>query len=517
MSFFLCKLWPYLAGGLIGWLLSGWLARKLKYAGASTSVEKLVDNPDHLRRISLLEKENAEIVGLRSQISSFKGSSGKTVDNPDHIKRIAELEKENTEIAGLRSQISSFKSSSGKTVDNPDHVKRISALESQLASANQTQSIDIKAAKAAGIKVKGDGDFAAIEGIGPKISEIIQKGNIKTFGALSNTSSTQIQSLLDGAGSKYNMANPGTWPDQASLAANNRWGALKSLQDVLDGGVYPDGSNKSGKSGSGDSSEKRNADSKQDADSKRIGELEKEIAQMRKSQSIDLKAAKAAGISIKSDNDFTAIEGIGPKIDGLIQDDGIQTFSALSDTSPNHIQTILDNAGPKYQMANPGTWPDQASLAANNRWGALKALQDVLDGGVYPDGSSTTGKSSASSASSSSSKPKASKAASMPKVDTDAAKAAGFKLRGGTSGQHDFTVIEGIGPKINDIIHDANIHTYSALATTSAANIQTLLDAAGPRYTLADPGTWPEQSSMAAGNKWAQLMKWQDELDGGKA
>ncbi len=65
MLVFLCKLWPYLAGSLIGWLLCGWFARQLKYCPAPTerivekqvTVEKVVDNPEHMARLASLENE----------------------------------------------------------------------------------------------------------------------------------------------------------------------------------------------------------------------------------------------------------------------------------------------------------------------------------------------------------------------------------------------------------------------------------------------------------------------------
>ena len=83
--------------------------------------------------------------------------------------------------------------------------------------------------------------------------------------------------------------------------------------------------------------------------------------------------------------------------------------------------------------------------------------------------------------------------------------------------QDDFTVIEGIGPKINELIHAEGIHTFSELAVTKLTLIQTVLDKAGPSFTLADPETWSAQSDLAAKNEWDKLMKWQDELDGGKS
>jgi len=45
------------------------------------------------------------------------------------------------------------------------------------------------------------------------------------------------------------------------------------------------------------------------------------------------------------------------------------------------LKGILADAGKRYQMHDPTTWPDQASLAAEGKWEELKTLQDELDGG----------------------------------------------------------------------------------------------------------------------------------------
>lgn len=46
------------------------------------------------------------------------------------------------------------------------------------------------------------------------------------------------------------------------------------------------------------------------------------------------------------------------------------------------MQKVLDDAGARYKLAKPGTWAQQAALAAENKWAELKALQEKLTGGV---------------------------------------------------------------------------------------------------------------------------------------
>ena len=86
---------------------------------------------------------------------------------------------------------------------------------------------------------KADGkpdDLKKIEGIGPKISELLTKGGIPTFAALAAAEVDTLKGILADAGKRYQMHDPTTWPDQASLAAEGKWEELKTLQDELDGG-----------------------------------------------------------------------------------------------------------------------------------------------------------------------------------------------------------------------------------------------------------------------------------------
>lgn len=101
-----------------------------------------------------------------------------------------------------------------------------------------------------------------------------------------------------------------------------------------------------------------------------------------KAASFDLAAAKAAGFAIKQADDLTVIEGIGPKINDLFKENGVKTFAQLAQQTVPQMRAILDKGGARYRMANPATWAQQAGLAANNQWAALKALQDKLSGGV---------------------------------------------------------------------------------------------------------------------------------------
>lgn len=96
--------------------------------------------------------------------------------------------------------------------------------------------------------------------------------------------------------------------------------------------------------------------------------------------------------------------------------------------------------------------------------------------------------------------------------DADAAKVAyGKKIK-----LDDLKIVEGIGPKIEELFHNYGIKTWKELSETSVEKCQEVLDSGGERYKIHNPGTWPEQAKLAYEGKWKELVKWQDELDGGK-
>ncbi|HRD06081.1 MAG: hypothetical protein U0V54_08220 [Saprospiraceae bacterium] len=81
----------------------------------------------------------------------------------------------------------------------------------------------------------------------------------------------------------------------------------------------------------------------------------------------------------------------------------------------------------------------------------------------------------------------------------------------------DLTIIEGIGPKIAEILSKGGIADFASLASSKKSAIAEILNNAGSRFAMHDPTTWPQQAKLAAAGKWEQLKKLQDELKAGKA
>lgn len=80
----------------------------------------------------------------------------------------------------------------------------------------------------------------------------------------------------------------------------------------------------------------------------------------------------------------------------------------------------------------------------------------------------------------------------------------------------DLVKIEGVGPKINELLIAAGITTFAQLAATSVTRIKEILTAAGPRFKQWDPTTWPEQAALAAKGEWEAFNKLTKELVAGR-
>jgi len=190
-------------------------------------------------------------------------------------------------------------------------------------------------------------------------------------------------------------------------------------------------------------------------------------------------------------NKLQIIEGIGPKMEEVLHENGITDFSELAAKNPENLREILNKYGDKYRIIDPNTWPQQASLANDRQWNELITLQKTLD----------TGRSDT-----------ATDGLTDSKLEKWLIKA-GILRRWV---QDDLKAIEGIGPKIEQLLHDAGISTWRSLSQTSVTAIQEVLTEAGSRFALADPATWPKQAELAADGKWDELQAYQDFLNAGK-
>ena len=93
--------------------------------------------------------------------------------------------------------------------------------------------------------------------------------------------------------------------------------------------------------------------------------------------------ASSKAKSAKAEN-LKVVEGIGPKIELLLQGAGINNLATLATTTAEQLKGILHNAGDHYRIHDPSTWPEQARLAADGDLKKLKEYQEFLSGGKEP-------------------------------------------------------------------------------------------------------------------------------------
>lgn len=104
---------------------------------------------------------------------------------------------------------------------------------------SHARPVDVGAARASGFNMKHADDLTIIEGIGPKIDELLRANGIDTFVQLAGMHVDDLLAVLESGGSSFRLANPATWAEQSRLAAENRWAELKLLQREMVGGALP--------------------------------------------------------------------------------------------------------------------------------------------------------------------------------------------------------------------------------------------------------------------------------------
>lgn len=95
-------------------------------------------------------------------------------------------------------------------------------------------------------------------------------------------------------------------------------------------------------------------------------------------------------------------------------------------------------------------------------------------------------------------------------IDVSAARAAGFNMKHA----EDLTILEGIGPKIEDLLRANGIEGFVQLAQLHADDLADILERGGPSFRYADPSNWARQAALATENRWTELKQLQRELSG---
>lgn len=85
-----------------------------------------------------------------------------------------------------------------------------------------------------------------------------------------------------------------------------------------------------------------------------------------------------------------------------------------------------------------------------------------------------------------------------------------------TEGRDRLQALVGIDDRTVELLNQAGIRTFERLAETSMGELTRLMEAAGPRYALANPLSWAEQAGLFLAEDWVALDNLQAELKGEK-
>lgn len=167
-------------------------------------------------------------------------------------------------------------------------------------------------------------DLGMIWGINSNVNKQLAEDGILTYSQLANSRIEEVDTALDTANRYYpgmdKQAIHGSWIKQADLANAGEWDQLSNYQH----------------------------------------------------ETIDL---------ANSRDDLKVIWGIGPKIEGIMNENGIYTFAQIAAVPAERLTQILHKAGPRFRISSEkvhDTWPEQARLAARGDMDALAALQSGL-------------------------------------------------------------------------------------------------------------------------------------------
>jgi predicted flap endonuclease-1-like 5' DNA nuclease len=214
-------------GGVIGWMANGW--RRKSWVETSVNSTASADEVERLRhRTANLEGAVAERDAARSRVVELEAALRDCEARASAPVATPEMQG----FAAVGNGIAGDDSA-------PEGVSpELEAPNEVLVAADRFAGVELDLAQASSIigeKVALD-DLKVVEGIGPKIEELLHNGGITTWAALADSPVSHVQDILRAAGERFRVHDPSSWPRQAELLAMGRWEEFKRLTDSLTAG-----------------------------------------------------------------------------------------------------------------------------------------------------------------------------------------------------------------------------------------------------------------------------------------
>jgi len=348
------------------------------------------------------DSQGKELDALKSRFSALEEEkmslSASAADSSELDALRAKLEESNTMNAGLRGKMNELEASAS-SVGNT--AGELAELKAKLAEAEATTVAHQRTIRDLNVKLANAGDNGEVNGLRAKLSKT--EADLAACRAKASAAPAVASGFVAGAAGGAATGGGGAPLSKEEKKAN----AERAKQKVRSRMAASAGSG--GKddlkliSGVGPALEKKLNDlgiftfkqvSEFDADM--VGTVNdaieffpgrvqrddwvgqaKKLYQTKQSNPDALTSSK----NPSNPEDLKVVEGIGPKIEQLLKNDGIKTWRDLSNAKVDRLKGILEAAGDRYRIHDPGTWAEQAQLAADGDWDKLKEFQDFLQGG----------------------------------------------------------------------------------------------------------------------------------------
>lgn len=89
--------------------------------------------------------------------------------------------------------------------------------------------------------------------------------------------------------------------------------------------------------------------------------------------------SRSVSFSVPEPEDLTVIEGIGPQLQTILKEAGINNWNDLAETDDEQLTSILIAAGPGYRIVDTSSWPAQAQLALKGEWELLREYREEVN------------------------------------------------------------------------------------------------------------------------------------------
>ena len=176
----------------------------------------------------------------------------------------------------------------------------------------------------------------------------------------------------------------------------------------------------------------------------------------------------------REQDDLTRIEGVGDFLAKKLNTHGIFTYAEIASWTPDRIKDVTEMIGYIPGRIEKDDWVGQAALLLQQQTneashGTARSIAPVAEG-ERPEG---------------------------------------YK-------ESNLKIIEGIGPKIEEVLKSAGVDDWASLAATEPGRLREILEEAGDQFRMHNPYTWPLQARLAAAGRWEEFKNYQEELKGGR-